>query len=85
MALSSELDRYMQGGKKKFILPKENSKEAAVVKEAEVYAPENLREVVDFINKKIEHSESALPDTYVTACVWTGCTRYKIAAINDNK
>ncbi len=40
--------------KKKFILPKENSKEAAVVKDIEVYPIANLKDAVDFINKKIE-------------------------------
>ena len=41
-------------GKKKFILPKENSKEAAVVKDIEVYPIVSLKDTVDFINKKIE-------------------------------
>jgi magnesium chelatase family protein len=41
-------------GKKKFILPKENAKEAAVTKEVEVYPLETLRDVVNFINKKID-------------------------------
>ena len=39
--------------KKKFILPKENSKEAAVVKDIEVYPIASLKDTVDFINKKI--------------------------------
>jgi magnesium chelatase family protein len=39
-------------GKKTFILPKENSKEAATVKDIEVYPVSNLKEVVDFLNKK---------------------------------
>ena len=40
-------------GKKILILPKENSKEAAVVKDIEVYSVTTLKEAVDFINKKI--------------------------------
>lgn len=39
--------------KKIFILPKENSKEAAAVKNIEVYPVSTLKEVVDFLNKKI--------------------------------
>jgi len=40
--------------KKKYILPKENSKEAATVKDIEAYAIGDLKDVVDFINKKLE-------------------------------
>lgn len=40
-------------GKDVLILPKVNSKEAAVVKDAEVYPVTTLKEAVDFINKKI--------------------------------
>jgi magnesium chelatase family protein len=39
-------------GKKKLVIPRENSKEASIVKEAEVYAADSLRGVVDFINNK---------------------------------
>ncbi len=39
--------------KKIFILPKENSKEAATVKGINVYPVSTLKEVVDFLNKKI--------------------------------
>lgn len=39
--------------KKIFILPKENSRDAAAVKGIEVYPVSTLREVVDFLNKKI--------------------------------
>jgi magnesium chelatase family protein len=41
-------------GKGKFILPKENSKEAAVVNDIKVYPLECLKDVVDFLNQKIE-------------------------------
>ncbi len=41
-------------GKKKFILPKENSKEAAVVKDIEVYPIASLKDVIEFINKRLE-------------------------------
>ena len=37
----------------RFILPKENSKEAAVVNDIEVYPIASLKDTVDFINKKI--------------------------------
>ena len=40
--------------KRAFVLPKENSKEAAVVKGIEVYPVSTLNEAVDFINKKSE-------------------------------
>lgn len=40
--------------KKRFVLPKENSKEAAMIKDIEAYPLETLKEVVDFLNKKIE-------------------------------
>ncbi len=40
-------------GKKIFVLPKENVKEAAVVKEIEIYTASSLKEVVDFLNKKV--------------------------------
>lgn len=39
---------------RRLILPKESSKEAAIVKDIEVYAFETLKDVVDFINKKTE-------------------------------
>ena len=38
----------------KFVLPKENVKEAAVVAGIKVYPLEHLKDVVDFLNKKIE-------------------------------
>jgi len=41
-------------GKHKFILPKENAKEAATVKGIEVYPAETLKDVVDFLNNKLE-------------------------------
>lgn len=37
-------------GFKGFILPKDNSREAAIVNELEVYGMKNLREVIDFFN-----------------------------------
>ena len=40
--------------KNKFVLPKENAKEAAVVKDIEVYPLETLTDVVNFINKKTD-------------------------------
>jgi len=41
-------------GKKKIVLPKENAREAAIVKDVEVYPLERLKDVVDFVNKRIE-------------------------------
>ena len=41
-------------GKSKFILPKANSKEAAVVNDIEVFGMETLREAVDYLNGKIK-------------------------------
>jgi len=38
---------------KKIILPKENAKEAAIVKELEVIGAENLNQVINYLNKKI--------------------------------
>ena len=45
-------------GIKKLIVPKENAKEAAIVKEIEVLGAENLKQVVNFLNgeEKIEKS-----------------------------
>lgn len=40
--------------KKKFILPFENAREAAMVKDAEIYPAESLEEVTDFLNGKTE-------------------------------
>lgn len=40
--------------KAKFVLPSHNAKEAATVKDIEVYPAGTLKEVVDFINKKVE-------------------------------
>jgi len=40
--------------KRRLVLPKENSKEAAMVSGIEAYPLESLKETVDFINKKIE-------------------------------
>ena len=37
-------------GFKGFILPKQNSKEAAVVNNLDVYGVENIKEVIDFFN-----------------------------------
>jgi magnesium chelatase family protein len=41
-------------GKDLLVLPRENAREAATVKGIKVYPARTLREVVDFINKKIE-------------------------------
>ena len=41
-------------GIKKLILPKANEREAAVIKDLEIIGVKNLKEVVDYLNKKIE-------------------------------
>ncbi|MFH1190372.1 MAG: YifB family Mg chelatase-like AAA ATPase, partial [Candidatus Omnitrophota bacterium] len=50
LAISSGLKAM---DKSKFVLPVQNAKEAAVVQGVEVYPVRTLKEVVDFINKKI--------------------------------
>ncbi len=40
--------------KKKFVLPRQNAKEAGVVKGIEVYPLETLKDVVNFVNKKLD-------------------------------
>ena len=46
-------------GFKGFILPKQNTREAAIVNDLEVYGVENIREVIDFFNlgKPLERTE----------------------------
>ena len=46
-----------------FILPKENAREAAVVSDLKVYGVENIKEVIDFFDEKIE-----LEQTIVDTC-----------------
>lgn len=41
-------------GKRCLVLPKENAKEAAVVRDIEVYPVSTLKETVEFLNKKIQ-------------------------------
>ena len=41
-------------GIKKIILPKANEREAAIIKELEIIGVKNLKEVVDFLNKKMD-------------------------------
>lgn len=48
-------------GGKKFVLPKENAKEAAVVKGVEIYPLESLKDTVEFLNKKLEIKPMELP------------------------
>jgi len=47
-------------GKKIFILPKKNSKEAATVKGIAVYPVSTLNEVVDFLNKKLQLNQEEM-------------------------
>lgn len=66
--------------KKMLILPKENSKEAAIVKDIEVYPVSTLKETVDFLNKKscIKNEEIDLDN------IFKRCSRYKLD-FNDVK
>lgn len=48
-------------GIKKLIVPKENAEEAAIVKEMEVLGADNLKQVVDYLNKK-EKIERSIVD-----------------------
>ena len=41
-------------GVKKIILPKDNAKEAGVVKGINIIPADNLKEVIDYLNKEIE-------------------------------
>jgi magnesium chelatase family protein len=52
--------------KKKFVLPKDNTKEVAIVEDIEAYPVETLEEVVDFLNNKIsiKPQESNLLQTF---------------------
>lgn len=47
-------------GYKGFILPRENACEAAVVNDLDIYGVDNLKDVVEFLNHKLE-----LPKTEV--------------------
>lgn len=53
-------------GIKRIIVPKENSKEAAVVEGIEVIGVENLKQVVNYLNKKqeIKKEESNLEEIF---------------------
>ena len=61
-------------GKKYLILPKENSKEAAVIREIETYPVDTLKEVVDFINKKV----SIKPEELNIEAAFKRNSKYKI-------
>ncbi|MBN1251469.1 MAG: YifB family Mg chelatase-like AAA ATPase [Bacteroidales bacterium] len=52
--------RAREDGFKGFILPKENANEAAVVDKLEVYGVENIKEVIDFFNDKIELEQTII-------------------------
>ena len=61
-------------GKDILILPKENSKEAGVVKGIEIYPVATLKEAVDFLNKKI----SIKPEELNIEAAFRRSSRYKI-------
>ena len=60
-------------GIKKVVLPKENAKEASVVKNIEIIPVESLQEVVDYLNHKIDLSlkseNNLLKKQYFKHCV----------------
>lgn len=60
-------------GKDVLVLPKENSKEASVVKDIQVYPVTTLREVVDFLNKKIP----VIPEELNLETVFKRNSKYK--------
>ena len=66
--------------KKIFVLPKENSKEAATVKDIEAYPVSTLKEAVDFLNKKI----TIKPEEMDLEAVFRRNSRYK-SDFNDVK
>lgn len=47
-------------GMKKIILPKENAKEAAIVREIEVIGVESLKQVIDYLNDEINIDSETL-------------------------
>ncbi|MDD5427979.1 MAG: YifB family Mg chelatase-like AAA ATPase [Candidatus Omnitrophica bacterium] len=66
-------------GRKKFILPKVNSKEAAVVDDIGVYPMESLKDVIDFLNGRIQ-----APQKCSTETVMKRAARYRVD-FNDVK
>lgn len=67
-------------GRKKFVLPKANSKEAAVVDNIEVYPIDTLKDVVDFLNNKIRIE----PQKQNIEIIRKHATKYKVD-FNDVK
>lgn len=63
-----------KAGRNIFVLPKENSKEAATVKGIEVYPVSTLKEVVDFLNNKI----SIKPEEFNLEAAFKRSSKYKI-------
>ena len=56
----------LQKGEKRFVVPKDNKREASYIDGIEVYALENLREVVDFLTgQEVAPVETS---SYVSAC-----------------
>ena len=56
----------LQKGEKRFVVPKDNEREASYIDGIEVYALENLREVVDFLTgQEVAPVETS---SYVSAC-----------------
>jgi magnesium chelatase family protein len=61
-------------GKNIFVLPKENAKEAATVKGIEAYPLSTLKEVVDFLNKKVQIA----PEEMNLEAVFRRNSKYKL-------
>lgn len=52
-------------GIKKVIIPKENSKEAQIIKDLKIIPVENLRDVIDYLNDELEIEEITGDDNFI--------------------
>ena len=52
-------------GIKKVIIPKENSKEAQIIKDLKIIPVENLRDVIDYLNDELEIKEITGDDNFI--------------------
>lgn len=52
-------------GIKKVIIPKENSKEAQIIKDLKIIPVENLKDVIDYLNDELEIEEITGDDNYI--------------------
>jgi magnesium chelatase family protein len=61
-------------GRKRFVLPRENAREASTVSGAEVYPASSLRDVVDFLNGKL----ALRPQPHSSAEILKRASKYKV-------